>query len=577
MTVTRSFYLVLLLLFLGACASQPTFNAADNSALLDQAQQALDEQQYAQAARLLDQQRFDLLSQHDQQLHLIAQAKAGIGLRSSSRVLDALSGDNSPLLAGLGLEEQLQFSLWRSQAHEWQGQWSMAIGERIFVAPLLAFADAQANNDHIWFLIQRLPRSEINRLLAQDLAYDWLAWLRLSETRLNHMDNDAFARQLALWQAQFTSSSASNPLPSELQSFAQLLPSQPNIIGLLLPLSGPLESAGRSILAGFMAAYYQHDGQPSMRIVVKDTHDQDVVSLARESVNEGAELLVGPLERSQVEQLINSSITQPIIALNHSSSSRANLYQFALAPEQEVGILVRHQQQMGYRQGGTLLERADITRRQHQASATESQRVGIELIEIQELSQTRDNWLPEVRQFLRFDPRARDRARITREAAGASSSVSRSLSNSPIREDLEFMNLFATADGSTLIRPLLNLNFAERLPSYGTSQLLQSNQLRDLDQMYISVLPWQISPSPLRAELESKHGSLGRLEALFAMGVDAFDLIEPVSALRALDQLNLQGQTGRLTLNEQGFVQRELLLAQVLDGQLQLVDWPAAP
>ncbi len=574
MICCRNFVISLALsLLLLACASQPKIDPVDNAALLNQAEAYLAEGNYSQAARLLDQQTFDLLNQEQQQRHLIAQAQAGIGLRSSSRILDALSSDKAQVLEPLELDAQIEFSLWRAQALEWQGHWSAAIGERLFVAPLMEPEQAQRNNDQIWFLIQRLPRSELNHLLAENLAYDWLAWLRLAEARMNNPDDSLFASQLMLWQAQFANSTAANPLANELQAYALLLPQELSIIALLLPLSGPLESAGQAILSGFMASYYNQEDN-TFRVLVKDTYQQDIHNLAREAINEGAQFLVGPLERNQVEELLNSSINVPVLALNHASGTRANLFQFALAPEQEVGILVRHQQQMGYSTGATLLEGAELSRRQHHASLRLSQEAELELIDIQELGSNRDTWLAEVRQFLRFDPRARDRARITRQAADSSSSVNRSLENSPIRDDIEYMNLFATAEGSSLIRPLLNLNFAERLPSYGTSQLLLGNQLRDLDQMFISVLPWQVSPSELRLSLEDRHGNLGRLEPFFAMGIDAQDLLAPLHSMRQPSELSIQGQTGRLTLSPKGLIQRELLLVQVQSGQLKLVDWP---
>ncbi|MDX1818769.1 MAG: penicillin-binding protein activator, partial [Marinobacter sp.] len=61
-------------------------------------------------------------------------------------------------------------------------------------------------------------------------------------------------------------------------------------------------------------------------------------------------------------------------------------------------------------------------------------------------------------------------------------------------------------------------------------------------------------------------GTRGQLGRLFAMGADAWQLGKRLPLLRQVDDAAIQGQTGTLTMNRQGSIQREQLWAQFKNG-----------
>lgn len=114
-------------------------------------------------------------------------------------------------------------------------------------------------------------------------------------------------------------------------------------IALLLPQSGRMAKAAESIRNGFLAAYYQDTSRasdsPSLRLY--DSDSADINTLVKMAQADGASIIVGPLDRMRVQQLIkNGPASVPVLTLNQAEGRSDNLFQFALAPEDEIQRVV---------------------------------------------------------------------------------------------------------------------------------------------------------------------------------------------------------------------------------------------
>src|SRR3990167_10584946 len=106
------------------------------------------------------------------------------------------------------------------------------------------------------------------------------------------------------------------------QRSAPLAP--PQNIALLVPLSGGLSTYGTAIRNGFFTAYYAEKDATgySPVITVYDTNGQTIQSLYQKAVQEGANFVVGPLNKAEVATLIKMpSITIPVLALNETEGA----------------------------------------------------------------------------------------------------------------------------------------------------------------------------------------------------------------------------------------------------------------
>lgn len=569
MNAFRNLALVWLLLILGACATSPQLSPGANSALLQDAQQALSDQDYTRAAQLLDQQNFDLLSTEQKQQHLLAQAETGIGLRQPRRTLDALNGPKARWLDNLSHNQMLQVSEWRAQAFELNQDWQAAIDERLFVAPLLGGQQAQANTDQIWLNLQSFDRPGINRLLAESPNADWQVWLALRSLSLESRSSQQLQTLLAGWRQRYSPHPLTLNPPTDLLAYIGWQNEPPSTIGLLLPTSGPLEHAGRAILAGFMAAHYDYlqQGGKAIQILVQDSNHQTITQPAQRLINDGAQLIIGPLDRTRVQALQQAQLSTPILALNQLQQpfNNANFYQFSLAPEHEISAITAHLSQQGLRTGGSIIQGGETAERSYQAllqGLSPEQR----LVARASLANSNSAWLEQIKDLLDIDS-SEQRIRTLQANLGTPMEAKPRL-----RNDLQFLTLFVQPEASVLIKPLLNLQFAENIPTYGTSSLLQINELRDLNGMYIAVTPWQLNNPPLRQALLDQHGHLGRLDTFYAMGVDAFQLQTKLAYNPDPSLFQHQGQTGLLRLSPEGVIKRHLSLARIRNGQLVPVE-----
>ena len=125
-------------------------------------------------------------------------------------------------------------------------------------------------------------------------------------------------------------------------------------VAVLLPESGRFSAAAEAVRAGILAA--QRADDPSKRPVLRfyDTsNDQSAPALVRRAAAEGAQLVIGPLQKQAVDQLAASpSLPAPTLALNVATGGQMpppDLYQFALSPEDEAAEVANRAWAKGYR------------------------------------------------------------------------------------------------------------------------------------------------------------------------------------------------------------------------------------
>ena len=109
----------------------------------------------------------------------------------------------------------------------------------------------------------------------------------------------------------------------------------PARIGVLLPMSGPLANAGNSVRDGFLAGYFAETRRrPQLRF-----HDTSagIAKAMAEAIQGGAQLLVGPLSREDVNSLVAGvDPAPPTLLLNRPQQLVPdNSISFALSPEEE--------------------------------------------------------------------------------------------------------------------------------------------------------------------------------------------------------------------------------------------------
>ncbi|RYY78731.1 MAG: hypothetical protein EOO69_09570 [Moraxellaceae bacterium] len=128
--------------------------------------------------------------------------------------------------------------------------------------------------------------------------------------------------------------------PSPYQSQAEIL--------VILPASGPMAVAANSVRDGIEAAYYAGNSRPVLRFV--DNSQRSIRDILKNEVKKNTQLIIGPLARNEVEELVQAKPAVKTLALNQVYKTEANIWQFALSPDEDALAITKRIQADGVSQ-----------------------------------------------------------------------------------------------------------------------------------------------------------------------------------------------------------------------------------
>lgn len=315
-------------------------------------------------------------------------------------------------------------------------------------------------------------------------------------------------------------------------------------IALLLPLKSAIfGSVAEIVQQGFLAAANLKGSRLPIRAYGGFDENDSVVSVYRQAIANGAVAVVGPLTRNGVTALAaEKNFPVPTLALNVVETEPVpQLYFFGLVIEAEARQVARLARRQGLQQAIVISTRSSIAQRLQLAFEEEWHAMGGMILREIEFNE---------------DP-----------------SVLSDISVTP--DTVVF--LATNAEKSRLIRPYLSNKF----PVYSTSQIFIGNDRSltnyDLTGIRFVDVPWLLQPDhpavmvyprtvpPLPADRER----------LYALGIDAYRLIQVLLSNSLTTSLPLDGVSGSINLEGHVF-QRSPVLAIFQQGQAQLSKLPRA-
>ena len=118
--------------------------------------------------------------------------------------------------------------------------------------------------------------------------------------------------------------------------------------------------------------------------------------------------------------------------------------------------------------------------------------------------------------------------------------------------------------------------------SHAYSGAINKQQDIDLNSLFINDIPWafpEIAHNDLAYQTIKKQQSptFGQLIRLYALGVDAYRLTTQINQSRLSSDMNFQGATGLLSIDDKGYINRQLQWATFLKGKIKALDNPSFP
>ncbi|MFC0323016.1 penicillin-binding protein activator [Gallibacterium melopsittaci] len=196
----------------------------------------------------------------------------------------------------------------------------------------------QQNNDTIWSLLRSLDKNTLNSLIVDPNDIVLKGWIDLAKVYNDHISQpDQMRFAIQNWKTTYANHSAAFLLPTDLRGVVNFQNQQLQQVALLLPLSGNGEIIGKIIQQGFNDAH----GTSSVIVKAYDTMSgTPIADLVNQAKQEGAQAVVGPLLKNNVETLLNSNAMQglSVLTLNTAQSMRPlqGVCYYGLSPEDEA-------------------------------------------------------------------------------------------------------------------------------------------------------------------------------------------------------------------------------------------------
>ncbi len=472
----------------------------------------------------------------------------------------------------------------RARLFERRDEWAAAVRERFQLQQYLGSEQARANNSRrLWEDLGQLDQNGLQSLASGPESPTLAGWVELALIYQRLLSQPEQLRQAVdAWRSRFADHPAVPGITSEILATSRRLQFRPQKIALLLPFTGSYKRAAEAIRDGFLAAWYAaEDYKPVVRI-----YDTDALSIRddyRHAVEQGAGIIIGPLEKSAIRTLIDTGgISTTTLALNQTEGGgdeagvsgggreTAQLYQLALSPEHEVRQIAQRGLFEGFNRSLVITPDNPWGGRLADTFTDEWHSLGGTLLESVRYDPNAQDFISPVKRLLNIDS---SEARIARLRQKLSRNIK---ADSRRRRDADFIYMAAIPVNARQIVPQFRFFRVNQTPVYSTSHVyagFPDPQLdSDMNGVEFTDIPWVLRPdgkqSPLQKHIETQWSSQNAgYRRLYAFGVDAFRIIPHLGRMSLLDRYNYEGETGELTMRDNGHINRRLQWARFVNGR----------
>ena len=422
----------------------------------------------------------------------------------------------------------------------------------------------------IWSSIKKLPLGYSATLARNANTEDEFAWWDLATKFLRPLTPTLQQRGWDVWRSANPTHLANMQPPSE----TSIRPDEPRTIGLLLPQSGPLAEASRAIRDGFVAAYWstqltdEIEANRRQKILVYDTSGNTMADVVARAEADGAQILLGPLSKSNVQSMSTLKTDVPTIALNRVNPTlqpkrteargpNGRIPQLSLAVEDEALELARRISNEGLARIIVFRDHTSWTHRAYAAFAASISN-SVEIVSLTIFDDLKD---------------------VT-NAVGRALDIDASLIRHTnvqrlVRREIEFVprrrsdihavvGLVGSREYASLVAAL-DFHFGSDIPLFVTSAALRSDApIKKKNGTRFVALPLTLFPSRLRHNLENAFPAAKQNPSFYALGIDAYRLANQFERLMA--GISIPATTGNLKLSRNSLIQRAPAWGQITNN-----------
>lgn len=509
-----------------------------------------------------------------------------------------------------------------------KGAYLESVKERIYISPLLNKDDKNINNTAIWKTLSLLTKEEIDKHLADNKDQNLQDWLELAYINKAYQhDIEKQNHALQLWMDKTDNNELKKNLPQTIQSIKEALKNRPQKIAILLPEAGLYAKSADAIRRGFLSQHYRSlqentfnpellffNTEPenlknrykkeetlsnSLATLLEEkitnekkdpeqTHTENLepkpalsVTLSeKEQIERGflltykdtekhkPDLIIGPINKEFIELLnTEEQIKTPTLALNYTDTQEnkhKQLYQFGLAPEDEIDFIINQAKIRNYKNAAILAPDNAWGERLASSFKARWQSAGGKVVSTVNYENTK-NISKVVENMLNIDLSEKRFRKLYWYSEGEA------LFHSRRRKDIDFIYLVSSPEHARQIIPIFSFHDASDIPVFSTSNVYSGHYSvndKDLNQLFFSEIPAMVNPG--QAMGNTWHNQDYRYKRLIAMGVDSYDLSIRLNILKTSENNSLFGKTGTLSMDNNQRIKREPVLVQFQNGHIKL-------
>ena len=436
------------------------------------------------------------------------------------------------------------------------------------------------NSRKVWEIFELIPKSELEdlRLVVPDELSSWLELASINQTY--KYQPKKLENTIDGWTQRYQNHDAYDSITKELINKSAQFAQRPSKIGLLLPLTGQYKKSSSAVRDGFLAAWYL-DRQEKADIEIYNANSSNIIEIYQKALNDGVDYIVGPLEKEATNQLYgNTNASIKILALNrqdlkNDQSGNKNLFQFGLSPEDEAGQVAEIAISDGHKRALVLTPDTPWGNRLADAFVKHLLELGGEVSKHTRFINNTTDFSSPVKELLNID-KSEQRARDLRNKLKIKiHNIERR------RQDADFIFTAAIPEDARQLIPQLRFHYADNLPVYSTSHIftgiIDSAKDIDLNDVIFIDMPWILDT---KRQLSIVQDALNRnwsqekseYRRLYALGIDAYNLIPNINRLNHEEDSFMIGETGDLTIVRDNIIKRNLRKAKFIEGKPVLLN-----
>lgn len=319
---------------------------------------------------------------------------------------------------------------------------------------------------------------------------------------------------------------------------------------------------------------------PSAELKIYDTTSQPLSQILTQVQQDGASIVVGPLLKNDVDEVVKSNTALNVLALNQPEAveNRPNICYFALSPEDEARDAARFIHQQGKLSPLVLIPRSGLGDRVANAFADEWQKQGGGTVLEQKFGSASE---------LRGGINGGSGIALTGSPVNVSQPQPQNVAAAGLAiptppTDAEISGgrvdaayILATPEEIGFIKPMIAMRNGSQsgVTLYASSRSAQGTAGPDfrleMEGLQYSEIPMLAGSNPalMQQALASVRNDYS-LARLYAMGADAWSLANHFSQMRQMPGFEISGNTGDLTANSDCVINRKLSWLKYQQGQV---------